>query len=411
MSGVSQSIAVGKRETGRTAFAVLGAISLCHLLNDTMQTLLPAIYPLLRSGLALNFVQLGLITLVFQATGSLLQPLIGRFTDRRPQPYSLPVGMTFTMAGILVLASSERYAPLLLGAALIGIGSSVFHPESSRLARVASGGRFGLAQSLFQVGGNLGQSLAPLLVAFFVLPRGRGSLAWVAGLALLGILVLTGLGRWYQASGEARPRPHHALQATGPLGERETRRAIAVLIALIFSKFFYLASITNFYIFYLMQRFQLAPASAQICLFAFLASIATGTLVGGPLGDRIGRKYVIWGSILGVLPFTLVLPFAGLGLTIVLSVVIGLIFSSAFSAILVYATELMPGRVGTISGLFFGLAFGIAGLGAALLGALADWTSITFVYHVCAFLPLIGLLAVFLPDLRREARLSRRVST
>ena len=407
MSGVSRSVVAGRIGDGRTAFAVLGAISLCHLFNDTMQTLLPAMYPLLRSGFDLNFVQLGVITLVFQATGSFLQPLIGRFTDRRPQPYSLPVGMTFTMAGILLLASAASYPLLLLGAAAIGIGSSVFHPESSRLARVASGGRFGLAQSLFQVGGNLGQSLAPLVVAFFVLPRGRGSLAWVAGLALAGIVLLTALGRWYQASGEARPRPRGALHAPGPLGKRETRRALAVLIALIFSKFFYLASITNFYIFYLMQRFQLSTTSAQVCLFAFLASVATGTLVGGPLGDRVGRKYVIWVSILGVLPFTLLLPYAGLRLTIVLSVVIGLVLSSAFSAILVYGTELMPGRVGAISGLFFGLAFGIAGLGAAVLGAIADWTSIAFVYHLCAFLPLVGLLAFFLPDVGSEGRTLR----
>jgi MFS transporter, FSR family, fosmidomycin resistance protein len=401
---VGQSIAAGRLGTKQTAFAILGAISLCHLFNDTMQTLLPAIYPLLRTGLGLSFVQLGLITLAFQATGSLLQPLIGRFTDQRPQPYSLPVGMTFTMVGILVLAVARSYPPILLGAMLIGVGSSIFHPESSRLARIASGGRFGLAQSVFQVGGNLGQSFAPLVVAFFILPRGRGSLAWIAFLALLGIALLTVLGRWYQASGQARPRGRHALHAESPLPAREIRRVLAVLIALIFSKFFYLASITNFYIFYLMQHFHLGTASAQVCLFAFLAAIATGTLVGGPLGDHIGRKYVIWGSILGVLPFTLALPYVGLGLTIALSVVIGLILSSAFSAILVYGTELMPGRVGTISGLFFGLAFGIAGLGAAVLGALADWTSIDFVYRLCAFLPAIGLLAIFLPDVGREGR-------
>lgn len=405
---MGQSIAIAEKPNGRTAFTVLVAISLCHFFNDTMQTLLPAIYPLLRSGLGLSFVQLGLITLVFQATGSFLQPMIGRFTDQRPQPYSLPVGMGFTMAGIVVLASVHHYGLLLLGAALIGIGSSVFHPESSRLARVASGGRFGLAQSVFQVGGNLGQSLAPLLVAFFVMPRGLGSLAWLALLALLGICLLTMLGRWYRASGEARPRTRQALNVPGPVAPKAARRALAVLIALIFSKFFYLSSITNYYIFYLMQRFGLTAQSSQICLFAFLAAVATGTLVGGPLGDRVGRKSVIWGSILGVLPFTLALPFAGLGLTIVLSITIGLILSSAFSAIIVYGTELMPGRVGTISGLFFGLAFGIAGLGAALLGALADWTSITFVYHVCAFLPAIGLLACFLPDIGLDGRLRVR---
>lgn len=404
---MGQTIARARPGTGQTAFAILCAISLCHFLNDTMQTLLPALYPLFRSGLGLNFVQLGLLTLAFQVTGSLLQPLIGRFTDRRPLPYSLPVGMTFTMAGILVLARAGSYPLLLVGAALIGIGSSIFHPESSRLARIASGGRFGLAQSLFQVGGNLGQSVAPLVVAFFILPRGRGSLAWIALLALLGIVVLSGLGRWYQASGEARPRGSRALHALSTLPQPAVRRALAVLIALIFSKFLYLSSITNFYIFYLMEHFHLATASAQICLFAFLAAVAVGTLVGGPLGDRVGRKYVIWGSILGVLPFTLVLPYVGLGLTIALSILIGLILSSAFSAILVYGTELMPGRVGAISGLFFGLAFGIAGLGAALLGAVADWTSIEFVYRLCAFLPAIGLLAVLLPDIGSEGRTLR----
>jgi len=404
---VGQTIAGARPGTGQTAFAVLVAISVCHLLNDTLQTLLPALYPLFRSGLGLSFVQLGLLTLAFQVTGSLLQPLIGRFTDRRPLPYSLPVGMGFTMAGILVLAAAGTYPPLLLGAALIGIGSSIFHPESSRLARIASGGRFGLAQSVFQVGGNLGQSLAPLVVAFFILPRGRGSLAWIAFLALLGIVLLSALGRWYQMSGQARPRGVRGLHAESPLPQPLVRRALAVLIALVFSKFFYLASITNFYIFYLMEHFHLATAPAQVCLFAFLAAVATGTLVGGPLGDRIGRKYVIWGSILGVLPFTLLLPYVGLAMTIALSVVIGLILSSAFSSILVYGTELMPGRVGAISGLFFGLAFGIAGLGAAVLGAVADWTSIEFVYRLCAFLPAIGLLAILLPDVGREGRAAR----
>lgn len=404
---MGQTIARARRGTGHTAFAILAAISVCHFLNDTMQTLLPALYPLFRSGLGLNFVQLGVLTLAFQVTGSLLQPFVGRFTDRRPQPYSLPVGMTFTMAGILVLANAAHYPLLLLGAALMGIGSSIFHPKSSRLARIASGGRFGLAQSVFQVGGNLGQSIAPLVVAFFILPRGRGSLAWIALLALLGIVLLSGLGRWYQASGEARPRGTRILQAESTLPLPAVRRALAVLIALIFSKFFYLASITNFYIFYLMEHFHLATASAQVCLFAFLAAVALGTLVGGPLGDRVGRKYVIWTSILGVLPFTLLLPYVGLGLTIALSILIGLILSSAFSAILVYGTELMPGRIGAISGLFFGLAFGIAGLGAAILGAVADWTSIEFIYRLCAFLPAIGLLAVFLPDVGRDGRALR----
>jgi FSR family fosmidomycin resistance protein-like MFS transporter len=385
-----------------TRFPVLVAISFCHLLNDMMQSLLPAIYPLLKGGFDLSFAQIGLLTLTYQITASLLQPVVGTITDRRPFPYSLPVGMSFTLLGLLGLAFAPAYPALLGGAMLLGIGSSVFHPESSRIARLASGGQHGLAQSLFQVGGNFGQSLGPLLAAFFILPRGQSSLAWFALAATCGIVILSVLGTWYKRTGRARPARRTASATDLPAAK--VRQAIAVLLALIFSKFFYLASITSYYIFYLMHQFGLTAERAQIYLFVFLAATAAGTLIGGPVGDRIGRKAVIWGSILGVLPFTLVLPHVGLGATVGLTVVIGLVLSSAFSAIVVYAQELMPGRVGMVSGLFFGLAFGMGGVGAAVLGVLADLTSIGFVYNVCAFLPAIGLLTYFLPDVERPAR-------
>jgi FSR family fosmidomycin resistance protein-like MFS transporter len=404
---VSQTIAAPSR-AGRVAFPVLGAVSFCHLLNDMMQSLLPAIYPILKGGFGLSFGQIGLLTLAYQITASLLQPLIGRYTDRRPQPYSLPVGMGFTLTGLLVLAAAPNYPALLAGAALLGIGSSIFHPESSRIARLASGGRHGLAQSLFQVGGNFGTALGPLLAAFFILPRGQSSLAWFALAALGGIAVLTLLGHWYKSNGHARAGGASRALHHPSLSEAQVRRAIAVLLALIFSKYFYLASITSYYLFYLMHRFGLPTETAQLYLFAFLGAAAAGTVIGGPVGDRFGRKTVIWFSILGVLPFTLVLPYVGLAATVALSVVIGLVLSSAFSAIVVYAQELMPGRVGMVSGLFFGFAFGMGGLGAALLGELADWTSITFVYRVCAFLPLIGLMTAFLPDVESApARMPR----
>jgi FSR family fosmidomycin resistance protein-like MFS transporter len=375
------------------------------MLNDMMQSLLPAIYPILKGGFDLSFGQIGLLTLTYQITASLLQPVVGQFTDRRPMPYSLPVGMGFTMVGLLTLSFAPSFAVLLPGAALLGVGSSIFHPESSRIARLASGGQHGLAQSVFQVGGNFGQSLGPLLAAFFILPRGQSSLAWFALAALGGMGILTTLGTWYKSKGHARKVARTAAALHPDLSAGQVRRAIAVLLALIFSKYFYLASITSYYIFYLMHRFQMDTQSAQVCLFVFLASSAAGIMIGGPIGDRIGRKRVIWGSIVGVLPFTLALPYAGLSATIVLTVLIGLVLSSAFSAIVVYAQELMPGRVGMVSGLFFGFAFGMGGVGAAVLGELADLTSIGFVYHVCAFLPLIGLLTAFLPDIEgREVR-------
>jgi FSR family fosmidomycin resistance protein-like MFS transporter len=388
-------------ESAGTALAVLGAVSASHFLNDMIQSLLPAVYPLLKANYALDFGQIGLITLVFQVTASLLQPVVGTFTDRRPTWYSLPLGMTFTLCGLLLL-SQATYPLLLLAAALIGTGSSVFHPESSRIARLASGGRHGFAQSFFQVGGNLGSATGPLLAAFIVLPRGQGSIAWFAIIALLAIVILLQVGNWYRRHALAKKTivaPHVA----SPLPRRQVVIAIAVLLTLIFSKYFYLASLSTYYTFFLMERFGLTAQNAQIHLFYFLGAVALGTLVGGPVGDRFGRKYVIWVSILGVLPFTLLLPYADLFWTSMLSVIIGLILSSAFSAILVYATELMPGKVGMIAGLFFGFAFGMGGLGAALLGELADAKGIEYVYRLCAFLPAIGLLTAFLPNLRARA--------
>ena len=387
-----------------TAFPVLGAISFCHLLNDMMQSLLPAIYPMLKGGFDLNFAQIGLLTLTYQTTASLFQPLVGHFTDRRPMPFSLPFGMSFTLCGLLSLAVAPDYAALLGGAALLGVGSSIFHPESSRIARLASGGRHGMAQSLFQVGGTFGQALGPLLAAFVILPRGQGALAWFALVALGGIGILSLLGQWYRTRGRARAPARAAVAAPFPRGR--VMRAVAVLLALMFSKFFYLASINSYYIFYLTDHFGLSTRQGQLCLFVFLAAAAAGTFIGGPVGDRFGRRRVIWGSILGVLPFTLALPYANLQATIALSVAIGLVLSSAFSAIVVYAQELMPGRVGMVSGMFFGFAFGMAGLGAAVLGAVADWTSIEFVYRVCAFLPVLGMLTALLPDIEARRRVA-----
>ena len=385
-----------------TVLTVLGAISFCHFLNDLIQSLLPAIYPLLKTRYALDFGQIGLLTLTYQTTASLLQPLVGWYTDRRPTPYSLAIGMGFTLSGLLLLAQAANFGLLLLAAALVGTGSSVFHPESSRIARLASGGRHGFAQSFFQVGGNLGSAAGPLLAAFIVLPYGQHSIAWFSIAALVAIVLLARVGAWYARHVRARPHvPAH--EAAHGLPRGQVRRAIVVLLALIFSKYFYLASLYSYYTFYLIERFHVDVRSSQIYLFVFLGAVALGTLVGGPVGDRVGRKYVIWASILGVLPFTLILPHADLFWTVVLSVLIGLILSSAFSAILVYAQELLPGKVGMIAGLFFGFAFGMGGLGAALLGELADHRGIEYVYQLCAWLPAIGLLAVFLPNLRQRA--------
>src|SRR6267378_677684 len=395
-------------DTGeKTVFKILLTISFCHLLNDTLQSLIPAIYPLLKNSFHLDFGQVGLIALTLQLTASILQPLVGLYTDRRPQPYSLAVGMGITLSGLLALALAPSYATVLAAAALMGIGSAVFHPESSRVARMASGGQHGMAQSLFQVGGNAGSALGPLLAAF-VLTKGQSSLAWFSFLAFFGIVLLANIGTWTKhhksyspksftadpTSLAAMPAAHADALPTGKIA-----LSLAILVALMFSKFFYLASLMSYYTFYLMGKFHVSLQSAQLHLFIFLGAVAAGTIIGGPVGVKIGRKYVIWVSILGVLPFTLLLPYSNLFWTSVLSVIIGLILASAFSAILVYAQELMPGRIGAVSGLFFGFAFGMGGIGAAFLGKLVDLTSLNFVYHLCSFLPAIGILTAFLPNL------------
>jgi MFS transporter, FSR family, fosmidomycin resistance protein len=399
----------------KTLFNILLAISFCHLLNDTIQSVLPAIYPMLKTSFHLDFGQVGLIALTLQLTASLLQPLVGLHSDKHPQPYSLAIGMGITLVGLLALSMAPTYATVLVAAGTVGIGSAVFHPESSRVARMASGGQHGLAQSLFQVGGNAGSALGPLLAAF-VLTKGQSSIAWFSFLALAGIMILTFIGTWtknhraakaaskakmstnFDGAADSSHTEHHAALPFAKIAV-----SMAILISLMFSKFFYLASITSYFTFYLMNKFHLSLQTAQLHLFIFLGAVAAGTIAGGPIGDRIGRKYVIWGSILGVLPFTLLLPYVNLLWTTVLSILIGMILASAFSAILVYAQDLVPGRVGMISGLFFGFAFGLGGVGAALLGKLADLTSLTFVYHVCAFLPAIGILTAFLPNLEPEA--------
>jgi MFS transporter, FSR family, fosmidomycin resistance protein len=387
----------------RTSFRVLGAISASHLINDMMQSLLVAIYPVLKGEFALSFTQIGLISLTYQLTASLLQPLVGLYTDRKPVPYSLPLGMTFTLSGLVLLAWAPDFALVLVAAALVGTGSSIFHPESSRVARMASGGQHGLAQSLFQVGGNTGSALGPLVAAAVIVPHGQSSVAWFAGVALVGIVLLLQVSRWYGVHRVVAAKAAPRAAASAP-SRRQVTGVIAVLLVLIFSKYFYIASISSFYTFYLISKFGLSVQSAQMHLFLFLAASAAGTLVGGPVGDRIGRKPVIWGSILGVAPFALALPHVGLAWTTAFTILIGLILSSAFSAILVYAQELIPGKVGAVSGLFFGFAFGMGGLGAAALGILADSTSIAFVYQVCAFLPLLGVVTALLPDTRQPAR-------
>jgi FSR family fosmidomycin resistance protein-like MFS transporter len=384
-----------------TAFGVLGAISFSHFLNDMIQSLLLAIYPLFKSDFHLNFAQIGFITLAFQFTASLLQPVVGYYTDRHPKPFSLAFGMACTLTGLITLAYAATYPMLLLAAALVGTGSSIFHPESSRVARMASGGRHGMAQSIFQVGGNVGSAIGPLLAAWVILPNGQHSIIWFSLAALTAIVVLIGVGRWYREQHRLPGRAAAVAQHT--LTRRQIGTTLGVLLALIFSKFFYLASLSSYLIFYLIQQFHISTSAAQYHLFYFLFAVAAGTLLGGPIGDRIGRRQVIWVSILGIAPFTLALPYVGLGMSAVLTVVIGFMLASAFPAMVVYAQEMIPGKVGTISGLFFGLAFGLGGIGAALLGVLADQWGIVAVYKLCSFLPLIGLLAVFLPDLRMQS--------
>ena len=378
---------------------VLMAISLCHLLNDTVQSLISAIYPIVKESFHLTFTQIGFITFTFQCTASLLQPCVGLYTDKHPKPYSLAVGMIITLLGIIMLAFSPGFAFLLCSVGFLGIGSAIFHPESSRVARLASGGRHGFAQSLFQVGGNAGSSFGPLLAALIITKNGQHSILWFSLLALIATIILFKICKWYKNhlyELKNRPRPHvHHVK----LPQRTVILALAVLMALIFSKFFYLVSLSSYYTFYLIDKFHVSVIASQLYLFLFLFAVAAGTFIGGPVGDHFGRKYVIWVSILGVAPFTLLLPHANLFWTAVLSVIIGLILASAFSAVVVYAQELVPGNVGMISGLFFGVAFGVAGIGSAILGKLADWTSIRFVFEVCAFLPLIGILTMFLPNI------------
>ncbi len=392
----------------RTMFRILAAVSFCHVLNDMMQSLLPSIYPILKSSFHLNFTQIGFITLTFQITASLLQPVVGHYTDRKPLPYSLPIGMVFTLIGLLLLAVAPTFPLLLLAAALIGMGSAVFHPESSRVARMASGGKHGFAQSFFQVGGNTGSAIGPLLAVFIILPHGQIGAAWFSLAALLAIVVLLRVSHWYKARlAHLQNKPAKHAEKSAGLPRKQVITAIVVLMALVFSKYFYLAGLTSYYTFYLIAKFHVSVQSSQLHLFAFLAAVAAGTLIGGPIGDRVGRKSVIWCSILGVLPFTLILPYANLFWTSVLSIIIGFVIASAFSAILVYAQELVPGRVGMISGLFFGFAFGMGGIGAAVLGKLADMTSIIFVYKVCAYLPAIGLLTGLLPNTQKIDRQSK----
>jgi FSR family fosmidomycin resistance protein-like MFS transporter len=390
-----------------TVLPILLALSFSHLLNDTIQSLIPAIYPMVKESFQLSFAQIGLITLTFQLTASLLQPLVGIYVDRRPQPYALAVGMGVTLTGLVLLAFAHHFLMIIGSVALVGVGSSIFHPEASRLAHTAAGRRRGFAQSLFQVGGNLGSSLGPLLAALIIVPNGQFSIIWFSLAAFLAIAILTLIGNWYK-NNIHRIKPKNIVKQTdaAPFSKKKVVFAIGILLILIFSKYFYLVSMSNYYTFYLMDKFGVSVEQSQVYLFVFLFAVALGTLVGGPVGDRIGRKYVIWFSILGVAPFSLLLPYSNLFVTSVLTVFIGLILSSAFSAILVYAQELMPGKVGMVAGLFFGLAFGMGGVASAVLGKLADLEGIQFVYRVCAFLPLIGIVAALLPEV--EGRKSLR---
>jgi MFS transporter, FSR family, fosmidomycin resistance protein len=402
MGSVSQvSVESGSAgDVNRTVFQVLFTISFCHLLNDMMQSVIPAVYPLIKTHFDLSFTEIGLITLTFQLTASLLQPFVGHFTDRKPRPMSLVAGMSFTFIGLILFSFAETFPTLLVAVGLVGVGSSVFHPESSRVAHLASGGRKGLAQSIFQVGGNTGSAIGPLLAALIVMPYGMKGVTWLSLAAVVGMVLLWRVGKWYANHlylKKQKPSPAD-IHVHPRVSKSRIVFAVAILLILIFSKYFYLASMTSYFTFFLMDKFHITPQQSQLYLFAFLAAVAVGTIIGGPLGDKFGRKYVIWLSILGAAPFTLALPYVTLFWTIVLAVIIGVIIASAFSAILVYATDLVPGKVGTIAGLFFGFAFGLGGLGSAVLGNLADHTSIGFVFRVCAFLPLLGVITGFLPN-------------
>jgi FSR family fosmidomycin resistance protein-like MFS transporter len=395
------AVAAPSAASGPT-WLVLGGISLSHFLNDTMQSLIPSVYPILKVAYALDFTQIGIITLAFNFTSSLLQPVVGMVTDRKAQPFSLAVGMGSTFLGLLLLSFAHHYGVILLAAAMVGMGSAVFHPESARIARLASGGQYGLAQSIFQVGGNAGTAVGPLLAALVIVPFGQPSIAWFSSIAFLAIVILFNIGRWYKPRIVTKKAGAVARPEGGPTPTRVVV-ALVVLVALVFSKSLYTVSLSSYYTFYLIEKFRLSTQTAQFYLFIFLAAQASGVFFGGPIGDRVGRKYVIWFSILGALPFTLAMPHAGLVGGAICSALAGFIMASATSAIIVFAQELMPHRFGMISGLFFGFAFGFGGLGAALLGRVADGMGIDFVYQVCAYLPAIGLLSVFLPNLKRTA--------
>ncbi|MCO4292043.1 MFS transporter [Solitalea sp. MAHUQ-68] len=401
-----EPVEIVKTTAQSTVYSILLALSFSHLLNDTMQSLIPSIYPLVKNSLKLSFSQIGLITLCFQLSASILQPLVGLYTDKRPQPYSLAIGMTSTLIGLVNLAFAHSFPMVLVSVAMVGVGSAIFHPEASRLAHMAAGGKHGMAQSLFQVGGNAGSSIGPLLAAAIIVPFGQVNIIWFSLAALLAIVVMLNISKWYKQNAHRIQAKKKAVshEHMPKLSRAKVIFSVGILLVLIFSKYFYMASMTSYYTFYLMDKFHLSVQTSQVYLFIFLFSVALGTFIGGPVGDRIGRKYVIWISILGVAPFSLLLPYANLFWTGVLSVFIGIILSSAFSAILVYAQELIPGKVGMVAGLFFGFAFGMGGIGSALLGRLADSTSIQHVYHVCAFLPLIGLLTAFLPNLKRSQK-------
>ncbi len=393
--------AISENKASTTAYAILFAVAACHLFNDTMQAVLVSVYPMLRDNYALTFAQIGMITLVFQVTASLLQPLFGIFTDRMPLPYAIPLAPACTMIGLVLLATATSYPAILVAAAAIGIGSSVFHPEASRVTRLSSGGRYGFAQATFQVGGNVGSAVGPLLAAVIILPRGQGAIAWFAVFAVAAFGLLGFVSRWYAGYLREHSKTAVSRKPGHDLTRNQVTGALAVLLTLMFSKFVYTASLSSYYSFYLIDHFGVTPRQAQIYLFVLFASMAAGTFAGGPIGDRVGTKSVIWISILGTLPFSLALPYASLFWTVGLTIPIGLVISSAFSAMIVYAQELMPGRVGMISGMFFGLAFGVAGLGAAALGLLADRTSIEHVFWLCSFLPMLGFFALLLPRIAR----------
>ncbi|HEX5792079.1 MAG TPA: MFS transporter [Rheinheimera sp.] len=401
MTGVTKAAASLATAPAALALPVVGAVSFVHLLNDLIQAVLPAIYPMLKQQYLLSFAQIGLITLIFQITASLLQPAVGFYTDKHPKPGLLPLGMVFTLLGLAMLSMVNSFAMLLLASAMIGLGSSTFHPEASRVARMASGGRYGLAQAVFQVGGNAGSALGPLLAALIIIPRGQGSIGWFCLFAIVGIIVLQRVSRWVIAS-HATAHKRSSMVTDNGLSPRQTKQALLVLALLVFSKYVYMTCLTNFYTFYLIEKFAVSVADSQLFLFLFLAAVAVGTVIGGPVGDRIGRKPVIWVSILGAAPLTLLLPYSNLFGVAVLTVLIGLIMSSAFSAIIVFAQELVPRNIGMISGIFYGMMFGFSGIAAAVLGIVADATSITYIFKLCAWLPLLGMLAVWLPDMRHK---------